>query len=879
MAKKGELSPMMQQYFQIKKDYPGVLLFFRLGDFYEMFFDDAKVASQELDLVLTGRDCGQDERAPMCGVPFHSADGYIARLVSRGYKVAICEQVEDPAKAKGIVKRDVIRIITPGTVIEGNMLDDGINNYLCAICKNEKETGICFADVSTGEFHITVVSGADEQEKINNQLSTYSPKEIIVNDKAYDFDIVCNFAKNKLSASYEKAQEDVFDFDNATNLILETLSRDEISSLGIGHSKAAVSALGAIISYLRHTQKTTKLEKPSEIEFYDDEQFMSLDISARRNLELTKSMMTGDKKHSLLWVMDKTKTAMGKRMLRSWIERPLMSVTKITKRQNAVGELVDNAIMRDEIRECLTGINDIERLMSRVAYSTANAKELRSLSATISHLPELKQTLAPAGASLLKSIYDSIDLLQDVKALIDESIVDEPPFTLREGGLIRKGYNAEIDELKSIMTDGASIIATIENEQRQLTGIPKLQVGYNKVFGYYIEVTNSYKDLVPETYIRKQTLTGKERYITQELKELEGKIIGAKDRSVALEYDLFCQIRQQIATQIERIQKTAKALAVLDTLASLAQVAVNNNYNCPVVTNDGVINIRDGRHPVVEALLTDAPFVPNDTLLDKDANRCSIITGPNMAGKSTYMRQTALISILAQIGSFVPAKSAQISVVDAIFTRVGASDDLATGQSTFMVEMNEVSTILKNATADSLIILDEIGRGTSTFDGMSIARAVLEFVVKKKSLGAKTLFATHYHELTAMEGMLDGVNNYSIAVKKRGDDITFLRRIVRGGADQSFGIEVAKLAGIPNSVISRAKVILKELESNKIEIEFKAQDSVDEEATEQEIQYNFTVNSQNEILEILKTIDVNTLTPIEAMQTLYDLKKKAHELS
>lgn len=878
MAKKGELSPMMQQYFNIKKDYPGVLLFFRLGDFYEMFFDDAKTASQELDLVLTGRDCGQDEKAPMCGVPFHSADGYIAKLVSRGYKVAICEQLEDPAAAKGIVKRDVIRIITPGTVIEGNMLEDGVNNYLCSICKDEKEVGICFADVSTGEFHITVLNGDDVEEKINNQLSTYSPKEVLVNEKAFDFDLVRKFVEVRLDSSFEKLDDEAFDFDNATNLILETLKKDEISSLDIGHSKAAVSSLGAIITYLRQTQKTNQLENPSEIEFYDDEQFMSLDISARRNLELTKSMMTGDKKHSLLWVIDKTKTAMGKRMLRSWLERPLMSVTKITKRQNAVSELYDNTMMCDEIRSCLAGVNDIERLMSRIAYSTANAKELRSLSSTIAQLPAIKQILSNANSALLKNIYDSIDLLDDIKSLIDSSIVDEPPFSLREGGIIREGYNSEIDELKAIMNDGTDIIANIENEQRELTGIPKLRVGYNKVFGYFIEVTNSYKDLVPDTYIRKQTLTNCERYITQELKDLEGKIIGAKDRSIALEYDVFCQIRQTIANEIERIQTTAKALAQVDALCSLGFVAVANNYTCPIITNDGVIDIKDGRHPVVETLLNDGVFVPNDTLLDKEKNRCSIITGPNMAGKSTYMRQTALISILAQIGSFVPAKSARISVVDAIFTRVGASDDLATGQSTFMVEMNEVSTILKNATCDSLIILDEIGRGTSTFDGMSIARAVLEFVVKKRTLGAKTLFATHYHELTAMEGMLDGVNNYSIAVKKRGDDITFLRRIVHGGADQSFGIEVAKLAGVPDSVIKRAKVILKELESNKIEIEFKADDSVEEEP-EQEIQYNFAVNSQNEILEVLKAVDINTLTPIEAMQTLYDLKKKAQEIS
>lgn len=878
MGNKGtKLSPMMVQYFQIKAQYNDAILFFRLGDFYEMFFEDAKIASQELDLVLTGRDCGQEERAPMCGVPFHSADSYIAKLVSRGYKVAICEQMEDPATVKGLVKRDVIRIITPGTVIESNMLEDGVNNYLCSIFTGDKDMGICFADVSTGEFHITVLAGDDVENKLVNQLSTYAPKEIIINSKSLDYHQLESFAK-RLNAGVEVFDDDKFDFDNATSLIIETLKKDEISSLGIGHSKSAVCALGAVIGYLKETQKKNEIEVPSEIDFYDEEQYMNLDISARRNLELTKSMMTGDKKHSLLWVIDKTKTAMGKRMIKSWIERPLMSIPKIVKRQNAVGDLVDSPMMRDDIRESLTGVNDIERLMTRIVYGTANAKELKSLQYTIEKLPEIKKTLSSSSSALLKDIYNGIDLLEDVRSLIENAIVDEPPFSVREGGLIKAGYNEEVDSLKAIMTDGAGVIASIENEQREITGIPKLKVGYNRVFGYYIEVSNSYKEMVPETYIRKQTLTNCERFITQELKELEGRIIGAKDRSVALEYEVFAAVRNTVAGEIQRLQHTAKSLAVLDVLAALAQVAVNNNYVCPIISNDGVIDIKDGRHPVVEALLEDAPFVPNDTILDKEDNRCAIITGPNMAGKSTYMRQIALITLLAQVGSFVPAKSAKIGIVDAIFTRVGASDDLATGQSTFMVEMNEVATILKNATSSSLIILDEIGRGTSTFDGMSIARAVLEFVCKKKSLGAKSLFATHYHELTAMEGMIDGVKNYSIAVKKRGDDITFLRRIVIGGADQSFGIEVAKLAGVPDSVVKRAKVILRELEANAVQIEFKAEDSIIEEE-ENDIQYNFTANGKQEILEILKTVDVNTLTPIEAMQTLYDLKKKAQELS
>ncbi len=864
----------MQQYFQVKKEYPGVILFFRLGDFYEMFFDDAKTAAGELDLVLTGRDCGLEERAPMCGVPFHSADSYIAKLVSRGYKVAICEQTEDPKAAKGIVKRDVIRVITPGTAIEGSILEDGVNNYLCSVCKRENETGICFADVSTGEFHITTVGRDNEQEAIINSLSSYSPKELLLSPEAAELDEVVKFAEVRLSAGIEKLEAERFDFDASTELILETMKREEISSLGIGHSKAAVCALGAVIWYLRETQKTDSLEAPSEVEFYDGNDFMALDISARRNLELTKSMMTGDKKHSLLWVIDKTKTAMGKRLLRQWLERPLISISLITKRQNSVGELFDDTMLRDTVRSSLGGVNDMERLMSRIAYSTANARELRTLCETVKKLPAVKGALSSCSAAMLKSVYSGIDLLEDVSALIDNSIVDEPPFSLREGGIIRKGFNAEIDELTDIVNGGASVLAEIEAREKERTGIPKLRVSYNKVFGYFIEVTNSYKDLVPEDYIRKQTLTNCERYITSELKELEGKVLGAKERLTALEYEVFCSIRTQIGGEVERIQKTAKAIATLDCLASLAETAYVNNYCAPHITNDGIIDIKDGRHPVVETLLDGSVFVPNDTMLDTAENKCAIITGPNMAGKSTYMRQSALIVLLAQIGSFVPAKSANISVVDAIFTRVGASDDLASGQSTFMVEMNEVSSIIKNATKNSLIILDEIGRGTSTFDGMSIARAVLEYTVKK--LGAKTLFATHYHELTAMEGMLDGVKNYSIAVKKRGDDITFLRRIVRGGADQSFGIEVAKLAGIPNSVIKRAKSILKELEANKIEIEFKAEEDIEEET--EDIQYNFSTNTAGDILEIIKATDINTLTPIEAMQTLYDLKKKAEEL-
>ncbi len=870
-----KLSPMMEQYLQIKNDYPDTILFFRLGDFYEMFFDDAKIASEELDLVLTGKLCGLEERAPMCGVPFHSCEGYIAKLVSRGYKVAICEQMENPALAKGIVKREVIRVITPGTVIESSMLEDGQNNYLCSIHACENETGVCFADVSTGEFYVTAISGSDVPAKINNQLATFQPKEILLNPSAAAMDLVVRFIKARLGAFTETA-DDLTDYSDAAALVEQTLNPAELQNLVSQNSPASVFAVAAVIRRLQDTRKQTAIETPTAVEVYSENQYMALDMSARRNLELTRSMMTGDKKHSLLWVIDKTKTPMGKRLIRRWLENPLLSIPKITRRQNAVAEMTDAVVKRDKIRQALTGVTDMERLVTRIVYGAANARELRTLCAAIGHLPGIKSLLAGASSAFVQQIEADIDELQDIAEQIDCAIEEEPPFTLREGGLIKAGYNAELDELRSIMNDTAGLIAEIEEREKAATGIPKLKVGYNKVFGYYIEVTNSYKELVPNTYIRKQTLVNAERYITDELKKLESRIIGAKDRSTALEYELFCAVRKSVADSSERIQSTARALARLDTVCSLAEVAEKRGYVCPRVDDSGEIRITDGRHPVVEALLDGGVFVPNDTLLDKNDNRCAIITGPNMAGKSTYMRQIALIVILAQMGSFVPASSAQIGVCDAIFTRVGASDDLATGQSTFMVEMNEVATILKNATASSLIVLDEIGRGTSTFDGMSIARAVLEYVCKKRTLGAKTLFATHYHELTAMEGMLDGVKNYSIAVKKRGDDITFLRRIVRGGADESFGIEVAKLAGVPDSVVRRAKAILKELEANKIEIDFKAEEAVQEEP--EEIQYNFASEAREELIRILQATDVNTLTPIEAMQTLNDLVQKSRRL-
>lgn len=871
-----KLSPMMEQYFEIKKQYPGMLLFYRLGDFYELFFDDAKLVSEELDLVLTGRDCGLKERAPMCGVPFHSADSYISKLIQKGYKIAICEQMEDPKFAKKLVKRDVIRVITPGTALESEILEDGVNNYLMSICKGEAETGICFADVSTAEFHVTAFKNDVAEEKIVDELSSYAPKEILINSKALDFQNIAKYVKENLNTELQLLDDEKFDFETSAELILKTINKEKIGTLGIGHSEAAVSALGAVIDYLQTVQKREQIEAPVEIDFFDEGEYVKLDANARRNLELTKSMMTGEKKHSLLWVIDKTKTAMGKRMLRNWVERPLMSISMITKRQNAVGELADNSEKRDSIRESLSGVKDMERLTARITYGTANARELKALETTISNLPQIKAQLEGCGATLLKEIATSIDLLQDVGALINRAIVDDPPFSIREGGMIKEGFNENIDELKSIVENGAGLVASVEARLKAETGIPKLKVGYNKVFGYYIEVTNSYKDMVPDSFVRKQTLTNCERFINSELKEIEGKVLGAKEKAVSAENEAFNEVRDTVSKEAERLQKTARAIAVLDALASLAEVAFNNNYVCPKLNAEGVIEIKDGRHPVVERLMDGGVFVPNDILLDNDKNRCLIITGPNMAGKSTYMRQTALIVLMAQIGSFVPAKSANIGVVDAIFTRVGASDDLATGQSTFMVEMKEVATILKNATKDSLIILDEIGRGTSTYDGMSIARAVLEHVCKKKTLGAKTLFATHYHELTAMQGELDGVKNFSVAVKKRGDDIIFLRRIVEGGADKSFGVEVAKLAGVPDSVVKRAKVILKQLEKNRVEIDFKADDAVTYD--EEELQYNFSANDEKKIIEELKSLNIDTMTPIEALQILAELKKRSENI-
>ena len=872
-----ELSPLMQQYFSVKEKNKDTILFFRVGDFYEMFFDDAKLASKELELTLTGKDCGQKERAPMCGVPFHSAETYIARLVAKGYKVAICEQTEDPSKTKKLVKRDVIRIVTPGTVIEAGMLDENSNNFICSLFTQKNKTGMAFCDISTGELYATILDSTEQENSVKDELLKFSPKEILIGGDAVNFKTLASFIKDKLSACVNMLSDDDFSYYDGKIMIQEQFGEDSFERFKLNDCNQTVSALGALLTYLHRTQKTG-LERISNIEMYFEEQYMHLDFNTRRNLELTEPINSKNKAATLLSVLDKTKTSMGKRLIKSYIEKPLVNMAKIIKRQNAVSELFDDIQMRVELRDSLVGVFDIQRVMTRIVYGSANARELRSMCAALKKLPQIKQSVSQAKSSLLCEMYEDIDVLEDVSELIDKAITDEPPFTVREGGMIRDGYNAELDELRYDMTNSAELMAQIESRERQKTSIPKLKVGYNRIFGYYIEVSNSYKELVPNEYIRKQTLAGCERYITQELKDVEKRILGAKDRSYELEYSIFEGIRNSVSSALDRITKSASAVATLDVIASLAQAAFDNNYCCPSITDDGGIRLTESRHPVVEKIVNDSSrFVPNDVCLDTEENRVAIITGPNMAGKSTYMRQTALIVLMAQIGSFVPAKKAEISIVDSIFTRIGASDDLSTGQSTFMVEMNEVAYILKNATKNSLLILDEIGRGTSTFDGMSIARAVLEFVADKKKLGAKTLFATHYHELTELEDKLDGVKNYNIAVKKRGDDITFLRRIIRGGADGSYGIEVAKLAGVPNSVVSRARTILKELESTGIQAHMsEAIQAVPD--IQDDIQISFSSSAKDELIEELKQTDVNTLTPIEAMQKLYEIALRAKNM-
>ena len=864
-----DYSPMMKQYFEMKEKYPNTILFFRLGDFYEMFFNDAKTVSQELELTLTGRDCGQEERAPMCGVPFHSAESYIAKLVAKGYKVAICEQLEDPKLAKGIVKRDVIRVITPGTVLENSMLDETRNNFLCSLCYEEGGLGLCFGDVSTGDLTADQVLAPDDETLLHileDRLARYNPSEILLNPQAMDLTGLADFIRDKLQASVECQAEELYqNLGHIQQAVSRQFGGKNLQQLELSDKPLAVKALGAMLDYLSRTQ-ITGLERMNEIEIGADAGVMGLDFNARRNLELTETLRSKEKKGSLLWVLDRTKTAMGKRLIKTWLEQPLLSPARITRRQNAVEELFKNPQLLDDMVQQLTGIFDLERIMTRIVYGSANGRELRSLSAAVKHLPGLKELLGNCQATLLCQLNQELDSLEDVAQLIDSAIVDDPPFTIREGGIIREGYNAELDEVKRDMNGGRELIAAVEARERERTGIPKLKTGYNRVFGYYIEVSNSYKDQVPEDYIRKQTLTNGERYITQELKDLENRILGAHDKSIALESKLFEEVRQHVAAQLSRVQTSAKAVAVLDVLCSFAVVSVKNDYTRPVINMSGKLYLKDGRHPVVEALLHDTPFVPNDVDMDMNENRVAIITGPNMAGKSTFMRQTAIITIMAQIGCFVPAAVAEVGIVDSIFTRVGASDDLSAGQSTFMIEMSEVADILKNATQNSLIIFDEIGRGTSTFDGMSIARAVLEYVHDKKLVGAKTMFATHYHELTALEDILPGVKNFNIAVKKRGDDITFLRRIVRGGADDSFGIEVAKLAGVPDKVIKRAKQVLTELEKNGGETQRPSHHRFSEEPVQ------LTMDSADgAVLQKLRSLDVNALTPIQCMNTLFEL--------
>lgn len=860
-----ELSPMMKQYVEIKSQNEDSILFFRVGDFYEMFYDDAKTASEELDLVLTGKDCGQDERAPMCGVPYHSCEAYIARLVEKGYKVAICEQTENPATAKGLVKRDIIRVVTPGTVIEDAMLDEGRNNYLAALSACKEGVGLCFTDISTGECHVTCLENDGAQQRVIDELTRFSPSELLLSESLKtEFTSLFEYIAESFSAMVTVRPNESFLADRTKPLALKHFKSEELEAL----NEPMLSALGALIDYLYETGKSGNIAV-NKIDVYSGSQYMRLDMTAIRNLELTETMRSKSKKGSLLWVLDRTKTAMGKRLMRGWLEKPLISITGINLRQNAVEELCSDTVLRGEIAEYLSGIRDVERLMSRVVYGTASARDLIAVSATAHRFPMLKNLISSVNCKMLKEIYSDIDTLEDIAELIDSSIEENPPFSVREGGLIKKGYSAEVDALRGDMNSGTTFLSDIEARERERTGIKNLRVRFNKVFGYYIEVTNSFLDKVPEDYIRKQTLTNCERFITEELKEIEKRVLTAKDRIVQLEYEIFDGIRKKTAAELVRFQKTAAAIARLDVLCSFAEVSVNNRYCRPLVNNSGTIMIKSGRHPVVEQVIS-TPFVSNDTFLNMKDERCAIITGPNMAGKSTYMRQVAIITLMAQIGCFVPAETAEIGLVDAIFTRVGASDDLAAGKSTFMVEMSEVAEILKNATEKSLLILDEIGRGTSTFDGMSIARAVLEFVADKKKLGAKSLFATHYHELTEMENELDGVKNYNIAVKKRGDDITFLRRIVRGGADDSYGIEVAKLGGIPDEVIKRAKQILKKTEEEGI-VTYKT-------VSDPDMQLPLEMQGAQDILRELQSIDVNTLTPIEAMQILFDIVSKAKSI-
>lgn len=871
---------MMQQYLDIKKNYQDCILFYRLGDFYEMFFDDAVRASKELELTLTGKDCGLKERAPMCGVPYHAVDTYLNKLISMGYKVAICEQVEDPKNVKGIVKREVIRVVTPGTNLNMQALDESRNNYLMSIVYLGDDIGISIVDFSTGDYFVTeVASGSILIDEINK----FVPSEIIMNEYFAMSGIDLSAVSEKLKISVSTLPNWYFDESVCVRKLCEHFKVSRLDGLGLADYSAGIVAAGAILMYLIETQKST-LEHLTKLMLYTTGKYMLIDSSSRRNLELVETLREKQKKGSLLWVLDKTKTAMGARLLRTMIEQPLIEHDEIIKRQNAIAEFNDNVITREEIREYLNPVYDLERLMSKISCKTANPRDLLAFSSSLQMLPYIYELISGCKSELMVEILEKLDTLEDLHTLINSAIVEEPPISVRDGGIIKDGYNAQADEFRKAKSDGKLWLAQLEEREREQTGIKNLKIKYNKVFGYYLEVTNSYKNLVPDRWTRKQTLANAERYTTDELKNLEDLIMGAEDKLYSLEYDLFVEVREKIASQVTRIQLTAKAIANIDVFTSLALAAEQNNYVRPKINDKGIIDIKQGRHPVVEKMISNDMFIANDTLLDNNSNRVSIITGPNMAGKSTYMRQTALIVLMAQIGSYVPASSANIGIVDRIFTRVGASDDLASGQSTFMVEMTEVANILHNATSKSLLILDEIGRGTSTFDGLSIAWAVVEHISNKSLLGAKTLFATHYHELTELEGTLSGVNNYCIAVKEQGDDIIFLRKIIKGGADKSYGIQVAKLAGVPDSVIARAKELADDLSDADIsrkakeiaQYDKKNPDEIYIRQNELEVKQMslFDTAKDDDIIDEINALDIENMTPFDALNTLYRLQNK-----
>ncbi len=871
------LTPMMKQYMEIKNKYKEHILFFRLGDFYEMFFEDAEIASKELEIVLTGRSCGLDERASMCGVPYHAADVYIARLVEKGYRVAICEQVEDASKAKGIVKREVVRIITPGTITEPEMLNEKINNYILTLFEDNDGIGIAYADITTGEFKTTELLGRISNKNLINEILKINPSEIVIADN-YDLpkeldDYVKSYSKTIITKYFFKA----FKFRNAQDTLIKHFNIYSLDSFGLSEKKYSTIASGALLDYIYETQKVPLIHIDN-IDIYGHENYMIIDKFTRKNLELTETIRGNDKKGSLLWVLDKTCTSMGARMLRKWIEEPLMDKEKIMDRLNSVELLNNNIILRDELKEFLGKVYDLERISSKIVYGTINGRDLIALKNSLQVLPEIKNMLRNNKKGTLEYIFSELDVLDDLYRLLEESIMEEPPLTIKEGGIIKSTFCQELMDLRTIINDGKKWIVELESKERKNTGIKSLKINFNRIFGYYIEITKSNIKNAPDTYIRKQTLANSERYIMPELKELENKILGAEEKITALEYDLFIDIRNKILSNVNRILKTAKVISTLDVLQSFAEISSIYRYNKPLIDQGEEIKIIGGRHPVVERVSGEEIFVPNDTVLDGNKNRFYIITGPNMAGKSTYLRQVALIVLLAQIGCFVPADEAYIGIVDRIFTRVGASDDLFQGQSTFMVEMSELSNILHNATNRSLIILDEIGRGTSTYDGLSIAWSAVEYLSDKSSLGSKTLFATHYHELTELEGKLDGVNNYCISVKEEGDNIVFLRKIIRGGAEQSYGIQVAKLAGVPNKVINRAKEILFQLELNDINRKSSDEENIFIASTVDEKLMDIFDYEYSEIIEELKGIDIINATPMEAMNKLYELVKKVNLL-